>query len=37
MTAWRVKKDVGNTLNDSPDLIDPFDPPPDPESPMMLF
>jgi putative SOS response-associated peptidase YedK len=35
--AWRVKPDVGNTRNDRPDLIDPYDPPSDPEPPPMLF
>jgi putative SOS response-associated peptidase YedK len=37
MKTWRVKPDVGSTRNDRPDLIDPNDPPPDPEPPPMLF
>lgn len=34
---WRIKPDVGNVKNDRPDLIEPYDPPADPDEPPMLF
>jgi len=34
---WRVKPDVGNVRNNRPDLIDPFDPPIDPNDSPSLF
>jgi len=37
MKTWRVKPDVGNTRNAPPDLIEPYDPPADPEEPLTLF
>jgi putative SOS response-associated peptidase YedK len=37
MKIWRVKPDVGNVRNNRPDLIDPFEPPGDPNEPPMLF
>jgi len=37
MKIWRVKPDVGNVKNDRSDLIEPYDPPADPDEPPMLF
>jgi putative SOS response-associated peptidase YedK len=37
LKAWRIKPDVGNTRNDRPDLIDPYDPPADPNDSPRLF
>lgn len=37
MKIWRVKPDVGNVRNNRPDLIDPFDPPNEPDDPSTLF
>lgn len=37
MKIWRVKPDVGNVRNNRPDLIDPYDPPPDPNDSPRLF
>lgn len=37
MKIWRIKPDVGNVKNDRPDLIEPYDPPADPDEPPMLF
>jgi putative SOS response-associated peptidase YedK len=36
MKCWRVKPDVGNVRNNRPDLIDPYEPPPDPEEPRLF-
>jgi putative SOS response-associated peptidase YedK len=37
MKIWRVKPDVGNTRNNRPDLLDPFDPQDDASQPPTLF
>ncbi len=37
MKIWRVKPDVGNVRNNRPDLIDPYDPPADPNDSPRLF
>lgn len=36
MKMWRVKPDVGNVKNDRPDLLEPYEPPDDPD-PSTLF
>lgn len=37
MKIWRVKREVGNVRNNRPDLIDPFDPPNEPNDLSILF